>query len=109
MKRLAVLRLAGLDVVYAKETHSPSERDAWWHIMEWQIPAALLFFVLGTLWCVFSRRFIPEKCSQVQEMSFVIIFVLICWFITSTSLLLIVDMLLLPPPLFTLLSLLHRL
>ncbi len=75
-----------------------SERDAWWYIMEWQIPAALLFSVLGTLWCVFSRRFIPEKCSQVQEMSFVIIFVLICWFITSAGLLFIVDMLL-PHPL----------
>ena len=81
-----------------------SEWDALLHVIEWQIPTALMFAVTLVFWCAWT---IPFRDIHVRVVISVIGAVLSCWVFTSV-ILIFLDMLLFPP-LFALIRFSHSL
>ena len=70
-----------------------SERDAFLHVIEWQIPTAFMVAVTLVFWCAWA---IPFRDFHARVVISVIGAVLLCWAFTAV-ILIFLDMLLLPP------------
>ncbi len=81
-----------------------SERDALLHVIEWQIPTALMFAVTLVFWCAWA---IPFRDIHARVVISVIGAVLLFWACTAV-IFIFLDMLLLPP-LFALIRFSHSL
>ena len=81
-----------------------SERDALLHVIEWQIPTALIFAVTLVFWCAWA---IPFREFHASVMISVISAVLLFWVFTA-FILIFLDVLLFPP-LFALIRFSHSL
>ena len=79
-----------------------SERDAFLHVIEWQIPTTFMLAVTMVFWCAWAIPF-----RDLRVVVSVIGAVLLCW-ACAAVILIFLDMLLLPP-LFALIRFSHSL